>query len=239
MEVEPDNASDQTITWSVKTDGGTGATFNENVLTATALGDVTVTATIANGTAVGTPVTVERTVRVKGPLVAHGDFVTRNILGGVELAEYIGNDASVTIPGDLGITVVGNCFWGQNRSSIVVPEGVTEVTFSECFYLTSVTLPQSLQVIENVNSTALPSITIPSGVTTIGAFSSCFSLTSMTVEAAIPPTVREKWDGSNALFVGDLPIGLTAIYVPAASVGDYKAAPGWSDYASIITAIIP
>jgi len=240
--VYPDNATDKTITWSVKDAGSTGATITENVLTATAMGDATVTGTVANGAAVGTPFTADRTVTVKGPLVAHGDFVVRNILGGVELAQYLGNDAHVTVPGDLGITVLGpSSLRASTIISVVVPEGVEEIdsAFFEDYYLTSVTLPQSLRVIrQNAfhKCSALTSITIPSGVTTIGnyAFFDCSALTLMTVEGVAPPSV------TNDLFPRDLiPPGLTAIYVPAASVDAYKNANGWKKHADLITAILP
>jgi hypothetical protein len=195
--VRPVDASDQTITWTVKDPGTTGATISGNVLTATALGDVVVTGTVANGTAVGTPYIQDWTIRVMGPLVEHGDFVTRDIQGGgVELAKYLGNGPNVVVPADLGITVLGSLsLVAETITSVVVPEGVTKID---------------------------------------GAFWDSYSLTSITVLATTPPNVGSPLFMSNGNYVP-----LTAIYVPAASVGDYKAAPGWSDYASIITAIIP
>jgi hypothetical protein len=238
--VYPDNASDKTITWSVKDAGSTGATISANVLTATAMGDATITGTVANGKAVGTPFTADRTVSVKGPMVAHGDFVVRDIPGGVELTQYLGNDAHVVVPGDLGITVLGRfSLRASTIISVVVPEGVTEIdgAFNENYYLTSVTLPQSLVIIRGGSfliCSSMSSITIPSKVTTIGnmAFFNCSALTSMRVEAATPPSVERD------LFARDLtPEGLTAIYVPAASVDVYKNADGWKKHADLITAI--
>jgi hypothetical protein len=238
--VMPDNATDKTITWNVKNAGSTGATITENILTATAVGDATVTGTVANGLAVGMPFTADKTIRVKGPLVAHGDFVLRDILGGIELAQYLGHEANVVVPGDLGITVLGpESLRASTIISVVVPEGVTEIdsAFFEDYYLTSVTLPQSLRVIRQNAFHAcsvLASITIPSGVTTIGnyAFFDCSALTSMTVESVAPPSV------TGDLFPRDLiPPGLTAIYVPAAGVDAYKNANGWKKHADLITPI--
>jgi hypothetical protein len=240
--VDPDNASDKTIIWSVEDAGSTGVTITGNILTATVVGDMIVTATIANGTAVGTPFTASWTVRVKGPLEEHGDFVLRNIQGGKELAQYLGNEAEVTVPGNLGITVLGpGSLRASTITSVVVPEGVTEIdgAFNENYDLTSVTLPQSLEIIRDGSfliCSSMSSITIPSKVTTIEnmAFFNCSSLTSMRVEAETPPSVE------NDLFPRDLiPEGLAAIYVPAASVDAYKAADGWKKHADIITAIIP
>jgi hypothetical protein len=47
--VTPDDATNQTIVWSVKTAGTSGATISGNTLSTTAAGTVTVTATITNG----------------------------------------------------------------------------------------------------------------------------------------------------------------------------------------------
>lgn len=77
----------------------------------------------------------------------------------------------------------------------------------------------------------LETVTIPDSVDTIGdyAFENCSSLTSLTVKATYPPTLGSGvFNNTNANLV---------IYVPAESVNDYKAASGWSDYASKIQAI--
>lgn len=75
---------------------------------------------------------------------------------------------------------------------------------------------------------ALTSLTIPKSVTTIGkgAFRDCRDLTSLTVEATTPPTL-----GTDAL---DGTPSDMEIFVPAESVNTYKAAAGWSAYASQI-----
>ncbi|MCL2825770.1 MAG: hypothetical protein FWD72_00005 [Eggerthellaceae bacterium] len=51
--VEPNDATNQAIVWSIASAGATGATLSGNVLSATAPGTVVVTATIANGLAPG------------------------------------------------------------------------------------------------------------------------------------------------------------------------------------------
>jgi hypothetical protein len=60
------------------------------------------------------------------------------------------------------------------------------------------------------------------------AFHSCTGLNSITCEAITPPTLGD--------FVF-IETNNCPIYVPTASVNTYKAASGWSDYASRIQAI--
>ena len=55
--VEPSNATDRSITWTLKSSGGTGAAIDGNTLTASNEGTVTVTATIASGLANRIPYT--------------------------------------------------------------------------------------------------------------------------------------------------------------------------------------
>jgi hypothetical protein len=66
--VEPSNATNTAIVWTVKSAGGTGtAISNGNMLTATTAGTVTVTATIANGLAVGSAYTRDFVIAVSPP----------------------------------------------------------------------------------------------------------------------------------------------------------------------------
>ena len=143
---------------------------------------------------------------------------------------------SVTIPN--GVTSLGERAFYNCRSltSVTIPNSVTSISneaFLQCTGLTSVTIPDSVTSISGYvfeYCHGLTSVTIGSGVTSIGGyvFDRCSSLTSVTINATIPPTL-----GSYAFnFTNDCPI-----YVPAASVNAYKAASGWSTYASRIQAI--
>ncbi len=141
----------------------------------------------------------------------------------------IGN--SVT---SIGGGAFNNC---SSLTSITIPDSVTVINdyaFNSCISLTSVTIPDSVTSISYgafQYCTSLTSITIGNGVTSIGnyAFSNCSSLTSVTVEATTPPPlgVESAFDDTNNC----------PIYVPSASVDTYKAASGWSTYASRIQAI--
>ena len=144
-----------------------------------------------------------------------------------------------TIPDS--VTTIG--FWAfrgcDSLTSVTIPDSVTTIgnnAFYYCSSLTSVTIPDSVTTI-GFNAfflcSSLTSVTIGDSVTTIGdyAFSRCDSLTSVYCEATTPPSLG---DVAFKYYVnGYVNIGCP-IYVPAESVGAYKAASGWSEYASYI-----
>lgn len=144
---------------------------------------------------------------------------------------------SITIPS--GVTYIGSQAFTGNKSltSIIIPSGVTMLdyaTFFMCQSLTSATLSENITKLGDdvFKFSGLQTIAIPSGVTEIGQYCFAFnySLVSATINAVTPPTLQ-----NNNIFYGS--DRLAAIYVPAGSVNAYKAANGWSDYASIIQAI--
>lgn len=168
--------------------------------------------------------------------------VTANMLQGVTKIENYAfyeytSLTSVTIPTSvtkIGMYVFSNC---TSLSSITIPNSVTEIgngAFYRCTALRSIEIPGSVtQMDGEVFSycTNLTSITIPNGVTEFEsrAFYGCSSLTSVTVLPTTPPTLGEfVFTGASDSLV---------IYVPAESVDAYKAASGWSDYASKIQSI--
>lgn len=121
----------------------------------------------------------------------------------------------------------------KNILSARIGDCVTRIghaAFYNCSGLTSVTISNSVTSIGGEafeNCSGLTSVTIPTNVTSISieAFFNCKSLTSVTVEALTPPKLDVTvFDNTN-----DCPI-----YVPAASMNDYKTARGWSTYASRI-----
>ena len=80
------------------------------------------------------------------------------------------------------------------------------------------------------NEGILTSATIGTGITSIDnqTFGGNVNMTSITIKATTPPTLGlYSFDNAN-----DCPI-----YVPASAVATYKAATGWSEYASRIFAI--
>ena len=99
--------------------------------------------------------------------------------------------------------------------------------------LTSITIPSGVTSIGKgafYDCFKLTSLTIPSGVISIGqeAFYNCYGLRSITIEATTPPTLGNRaFDSTSGC----------PIYVPAASVDAYKAETNWSAYSSRIQPI--
>ena len=152
---------------------------------------------------------------------------TLNSFAPAGLTEYIISN-SVTEIGDYAFY---SCI---SLTSVTIPDSLTEIgyaAFAYCSSLTSVTIPDSVTTIENYafeNCSSLTSVTIGDSVTTIecGAFYGCSSLTSVYCKATTPPAGDSDMFYNNAYG--------RKIYVPMDSVGAYKSAEYWSEYASDI-----
>jgi endo-1,4-beta-xylanase len=109
--VTPNDATYQTIAWSVANPGTTGATISGSTLNTTAAGTVIVRATITNGTAQGTDYTQNFDIIVKGPMtiIIDIDPIVDNapiiIINGGEISQS-GSTAGKT----LLLTVTGGPF---------------------------------------------------------------------------------------------------------------------------------
>ena len=121
-------------------------------------------------------------------------------------------------------------------TSVTIGTGITSIsdsTFSRCYSLESINIPDNVTSIGQYAfqyCSGLTNVTIGSGVTSIGeyAFENCRGLNSVTVNIATPPALGSSvFRNTNDCI----------IYVPAESVEVYKAASGWSTYASRIQAI--
>lgn len=170
------------------------------------------------------------------------------------------NLTSVTIPNS--VTRIKNSAFQSCSAltSITIPNSVTSIensTFSNCTSLTSVTIPSGVTSIEGslfYSCTSLENVTIPSSVTIIktAAFYNCSNLKSLTIPSTVTQIGESQW--GNGVFSDcrnltaficlpttpptamnlSLQYANNYIYVPAESVDAYKAASGWSSYASRI-----
>ena len=181
----------------------------------------------------------------------------QKVFGKTNVYKYL---TTVAIPN--GVTSIENyAFNGCNGlASIEIPNSVTNIgsnTFAYCTSLTSIVIPNGIKSI-NPNTfnycSNLTNIVIPNNVTSIGygAFSDCSSLISLTIplnvstisrtalqigsssnkatitmKGLFPPTIQS--DTFNASY-------LNKIYVPSASVTQYKNATNWANFADYIEA---
>ena len=130
-------------------------------------------------------------------------------------------------------TIPSRAFYNDtNLQDVVFPESVTDIrgdAFSSCDKLKYITLPGVISIQQRAFIASEPKekVVLGDSVTSIGdsAFNTIFILEIHTVT---PPNIRNSFvmNGSTR-----------EIYVPAESVDTYKAASGWSDFASYIQAI--
>ena len=120
---------------------------------------------------------------------------------------------SVTIDYASNAILGGNQFMDLSITSLTIgsnPTSIGQGMFQKCTKLTSLVIPSNISSINNF------------------AFSGCTRLRSITVHSTTPPTLGTSvFDNTNNC----------PIYVPPESVDAYKAASGWSNYASRIQAI--
>ena len=176
---------------------------------------------------------------------------------------YIEKVVGVTIP--VGVTTIGsNAFMSCYELTSVTMSNTVTTIGERAFQSSGVkdivwsnnltTIGQNAFPLTNLGQSTNGVVTIPNSVTTIGerafqrldymttfkvgdnvtncgdnSFGTNYYMTSFTINALTPPTVGTE------LFYSH-PQNFT-IYVPAASVDAYKAANGWSTYASRIQAI--
>lgn len=128
------------------------------------------------------------------------------------------------------------------KGKIVFPSSLTSIAnqaFQSCTELEEVdfgdtqltTIPGSTNYGCFLSCSHLAKVTLPSTLTTLAqrAFYQCYALETIICKAVTPPAISsQSLPGTSYV---------QHIYVPAESVDTYKAASGWSSYASKIEAI--
>lgn len=129
---------------------------------------------------------------------------------------FIGNSSlkSVTIDYASNATLEYHQFQGSQITSLTIGNNPTKIgnaMFYGCNKLTSIVIPSNISSIED------------------SAFNGCSGLTSITVDSTTPPTLggTNVFDNTNNC----------PIYVPDASVSEFKTSDKWSEYASRIKPI--
>lgn len=130
-------------------------------------------------------------------------------------------------------TVGAYAFAGLFFRQITLPDSLVELkegAFASCAHLASIDVGERLQTVGDrafYYNDSLTSLVLPATMTSIGqdVFTGCSRFVSLYCEAMTPPAM-------NSILSETI-----QIYVPSASLSDYKTAPGWSDHAEQISGI--
>ena len=150
-------------------------------------------------------------------------------------AEFVGTWSS--IPKEYCQSIFNKYNFGKNVTNITIPNSVTNIrdyAFDGCNSLTSVELPNSVTSIRSFafnNCVRITDINIPANVSTIDNYAlkigSNSNKATITMKGLFPPTIQS--DTFTASY-------LNKIYVPSASVTQYKNATNWAKFADYIEA---
>lgn len=142
---------------------------------------------------------------------------------------------SLTLPNSiatLGKEVFNGCV---NLELAALPPLLTSIeqsAFRSCKKITVSSVPSGVTTIASYaffGCTSITETTLPAGITSIGsqAFRLCSAMTKMIILAETPPTLGSSAFGDNSCL----------FYVPDSAVETYKAADGWTGFASRIHSI--
>lgn len=139
-------------------------------------------------------------------------------------------------------TIKNYAFANTKLSSFTFPESLVTANlgtylFFQCGELTSVTFPTNLNLTSIPaftfhSCTKLQTISLPATITSVrqAAFGNCSGLTSVTCNAAVPPTITLATEDDPFYGV----IKSIPVKVPASSLAAYQAADGWKSFTNIL-----
>ena len=105
--VEPSDATNKTIAWSINSAGTTGATVTNGVFRATAAGAATVTATVTNGATATTNYTKNFTINVTAQFNPGDDTINVDFTAIADEEINLGNVSELSSGGNITVTVTG------------------------------------------------------------------------------------------------------------------------------------
>lgn len=150
-------------------------------------------------------------------------------------AEFVGTWSS--IPDYYCSSILNKNTFCKNVTNIIIPNSIVSIgvyAFRNCTSLTSIEIPNGVTSIGEYafNICAnLTTLTIPTNVSTIGKLALTIGTSSnkatITMKGLFPPTIQS--DTFKASY-------LNKIYVPSASVTQYKNATNWANFADYIEA---
>ena len=151
------------------------------------------------------------------------EYEARNV-GTVAIKKYIGEEADVVIPAEIGgkkvIEIGSQAFTGGKISSIVLPNCVETIlggAFMDCSALKKATFNEGLKNIGPSafeNCTGLGEISLPSSIETIegGAFMNCSALRKAVLNEGLKEIGSSAFEGCESLSDVNLPDSLENLY---------------------------
>ena len=133
----------------------------------------------------------------------------------------------------IGIYAFSGCW---NLASVSIPNSLTMIernTFENCVSLKAVTIPDGITSIDNLafsGCSSLTSVTIPNSVTSIGnlVFTNCNALTS------VNSLIVEPFEIDKNVFTDDNGNFTSAtLYVPKGTKAKYEATQAWNKFLKI------
>ena len=151
--IVPNDATNQTIVWTVKEAGGTGVVVNDDVLTATSAGTVIMTAAIANGLAEEFAYTQDFIITVNETFVAVTDITDVPDMASSGMPLELGNSIvppnaanqsvqwSVKDAGDTDVSIEGNILNANTGGTVTIVATIdngtdTDIPFTKEFIIT-------------------------------------------------------------------------------------------------------
>lgn len=138
------------------------------------------------------------------------------------------------------VTSIGSgCFmWSTELKELIISKSMTSIavnTFANCSKIEAIYLPDAITTIDNqafMNASKVKNLRIGPNCVYLGswAFYGMGECNQILCERVTPPTIADNYT------FGNLNLNCV-IKVPSESVAAYKAAPGWSAFASRIQAI--